>query len=161
MRRSLVLLVILGLALSACQSVRWPWQKQTVPPPDLSDLEDEDLPEPPPPVEGALRVSSQQRFTDIPLPVGAREDPRTYVFQSASLRVGRLVYTMRASMADLANFFMSECPAADWELKTFVQADGAELTFMKGGEVLLVRIREVGVTRSCEFEIHITPEPSP
>jgi hypothetical protein len=106
-------------------------------------------------------VSSQQRFPDIPLPVGAREDPRTYVYQSASLRVGRLVYTMRASMADLANFFLSECPAADWELKTFVQADGAELRFMKGGEVLLVRIREVGVTRSCEFEIHISPEPSP
>ena len=137
-----------------------PWQKNPPPPPiDLLEEEQEDEIGPPPVPEAGLRLSPEQRFPDIPLPVEVKEDSRTYVFQSSSLRVGRLVYATRAQVKEIAAFYLRECPAADWELMSVVQADGATLTFKKGGEQLIIRARDLGVARGREFELHVTPEP--
>ncbi|MDP7640571.1 MAG: hypothetical protein QGG73_12820, partial [Candidatus Hydrogenedentes bacterium] len=52
---------------------------------DSAPIEEGDLlPEP------GLQSASQQRFSDVPLPVGVEEDfDRTYIFESKDLQIGR------------------------------------------------------------------------
>lgn len=96
--------------------------------------------------EPGLAMSSEQRFKDIPLPVGLTEEPdMTFVYQSERLAVGRMAYSTRASMTELAQFFIDECPAADWKRTSVVQTDGVELEFSKPEKRLNIKIRDRGL----------------
>jgi len=47
----------------------------------------------------------------------AKEDAdRSYVYESASLQIGRMVYNIHADPNDIANFYIQECPAAGWKV---------------------------------------------
>ena len=162
MRRSLLLLVGLAIVLTGCQTQtgRWPWQKTPPPPPDL--YEDGPVSDAPPANDTGLPISPSQRFPDIPLPADIKPDVRaTYVFQSADFRIGRMVYTTRSLPNDVGQFYIRECPAAQWELQTVVEdSSGKQLQFKKGGEQLLVKIHEIGMGRR-ELELHLTPDAPP
>jgi hypothetical protein len=119
------------------------------------DVQDEDLLEPA--AEPGLDMSPNTRFSDIPLPADLRYNDRTYVYQSPTLRIGRMVYTTRSDVNELVQFFRREFRKVGWQLETVVQADGAELAFRKGEEQLVVRIQDLGVARGCELELHLTP----
>lgn len=112
-----------------------------------------------PPPEPGLQLAVDQRFSDIPLPLNLKPDAdRTYVFENRELQIGRMVYATRDSVNDLAQFFIRECPAADWELDSITQASGAELVFGKPGKRLAITIRDLGVSRGRELVINMTPE---
>jgi len=133
------------------------------PPPASSDstyLPPPDAPAGPAPVPpSGLSISTQQRFPDIPLPVGAKEDlERTVVIETSGFATGRMVYTTKSSVNELAQFFIEECPAADWKLENLVQADGAEMVFRKPGKRLTIRILDMGITRGRTFIITLMPE---
>jgi len=93
------------------------------------------------------------------LPMGVREDrEKTYVFESKTLQIGRMVYTLRASVAEVAQFYIRECPVSDWKLQSALQADGAQLIFEKPGKRLEVNAREVGLARGgTQLILHLTP----
>lgn len=162
MRRSLVLLMVAGIAVTGCQSVNWRfWESSSPPPPELVGVEElggdpavTDLP-----AEPTLRVATSRRFDDIPLPAGVnKSDERSYVFQNSSLRIGRMVYSSRAPMSELVKFFSKECPAADWMLNAVLDAEGTQtLTFTKGTELLQIIVKDNGTLRGREIEIHVTP----
>ncbi len=156
-------MVLVALA-SACNTLP---MRQSSPPP-IEDLEADDanaglmndrpiadapLPEP------GLQLAIDQRFSDIPLPLNLKTDAeRTYVFENRTLQIGRMVYTTRDSVNDLAQFFIRECPAADWTLDSITQASGAELVFRKPSKRLAISIRDLGVSRGRELVINMTPE---
>jgi len=107
-----------------------------------------------------LPLSAEQRFKDVPLPQDAHEDlERTYVYESGTLQIGRMVYTSKASINELAQFYIRECPAAEWKLERALQAGGAELLFRKPGKRLDVEIRSQGVGRSQLLVLNLTPDP--
>ena len=113
-----------------------------------------------PPPRG-LAMSTEQRFSDIPLPVGLREDPeRSFVYESSGLSIGRMVYrTNRASTGELAQFFMEECPAGDWRLDKLIEsARGKELLFFKPGRRLVIEIADRGIIQGREVTITVTPD---
>jgi hypothetical protein len=112
------------------------------------------------PVETGLPLAVEQRFKDIPLPADLREMPeRTYVYESPEIQLGRMVYTSKNTVNDLAQFFVRECPAADWELQSVLQADSTELRFVKSGKRLEIRIMpQGGVTRQQLLVINLTPD---
>ncbi len=114
-----------------------------------------------PPSEPGLIPALQQRFADIPLPANAREDlDRTYVYQAQGLELGRMVYTSRASVQELAQFYIREMPASDWTLESVTQADsGVGLLFTKPGKRLDVAVNAVGVGRARELVLHLVPVP--
>ncbi len=108
--------------------------------------------------EPGLQLAPGQRFPDIPLPVGLEEDEeRTYVYESSTIQIGRMIYTTRHQTNELADFFIREAPAADWSLQSMTQADGARLEFTKPGKRLLVSIRNLGVPRGRELTLDLTP----
>lgn len=157
MKRAWCLTLLVGVFVTACQSIVWPpWAAQSSQPPVT--IEDEAKLPPPAPVEPGLALSPQQRFPDIPLPMGAKEDVyATYVFQSSWLRVGRMVYTSRDKINDLAQFYLRECPAADWKLDRVFQVEGHMITFKKNKEQLVVKIRNRGMQRGAELVLELEP----
>lgn len=155
---AIVMALALATLLSACQGplgARNPFARKSEP---VVDMESSAGVTPPPVAEPGLPLATDQRFKDVPLPVGIKEDlERSYVYESAALQIGRMVYTSRESINALAQFFIRECPTADWTLQHVVQADGADLEFRKPAKRLDISIRDQGPTKGRLLVINLTP----
>ena len=104
-------------------------------------------------------MSSTQRFADVPLPVGLSEDPdRTFVYESGSLMMGRMVYTTRASVAELAQFYIDSAPAASWKMTNIIQTGDAEIDFTKPGKKLVVKVQDLGRIKGRRLSLTYTPD---
>jgi hypothetical protein len=105
-------------------------------------------------------LSTEQRFKDIPLPVGLKEDlDRTFVYESGALQVGRMVYSSRASVNELAQFFLDQCPTAGWVRKNVIEAEGGKsFLYTKAGKRLEVVVQSVGVTLGRRVTLTLTPD---
>jgi hypothetical protein len=168
MKRCIVLVAVLAVVCTACET--WPWQKnrnppvaqmdsQNAPPKDANTKEPYVAPVVP---EPGLALSSDQRFKDVPLPIGIKEDSeRTFVYESAAFAVGRMVYTSRASLYDLIQFFAKECPTAGWKLDNVLEAGGKTLFFKKSGKNLEVNVQDKGVGGGRRLMITLTPDQGP
>lgn len=156
-RLTLVLSVGICVAVfTGCQSM--PWSQEPLPPVEL--LEDEGTVTAAPPQSPALQMAPNQRFKDVPLPMKAKEDlERSYVYESPTMQFGRMVYTIRASVNDIAQFYIDACPAADWQLVSVKQASGgAELLFRKPDKKLEVSVAPLGFFRGKRLILHLVPE---
>jgi hypothetical protein len=112
-----------------------------------------------PPPEPGLALSASQRFADVPLPQKVTEDfEKTFVYEDANTQIGRMVYTTKSSVNELAQFYIRECPTADWKLQNLIQADGADLLFLKANKRLKVTIRDLGITKGRQLVLTVTPE---
>jgi len=165
MYRNTVLLILAGLVCTGCGSM--PWNKdQNAPPVELLDeteaaTVDKELgASNPPPLASAeaLPPAGRTRFKDVPLPQGVKEDEeRTYVYESATIQVGRMVYTCKTPVTELAQFYIRECPSQGWSLENVLQAEGVQLAFKKPGKRLNVNIRPQGVGRPQLLVLTLTP----
>ena len=159
---SVVVAVVLSTALSACTTMQNPFQRSSTPPPA-------EMPPPatppaaveagPPPPEPGLAISPSQRFADVPLPIGAKEDvDKTFVFEDKNLQIGRMVYTTRSSVNELAQFYINDAPAGGWKLVNNIQAGGQELQFVKASKRLTVIVRDLGVAKGRQLWLTVTPD---
>ncbi len=107
-----------------------------------------------------LALSSDQRFADVPLPVGLKEDSeRSYVYETPSLQIGRMIYKSRADMGELAQFYLDEAPTAQWTFKNIAEAENSsELLFAKPGRTLKVLIEDLGPVKGRRLTLHLTPD---
>ena len=102
----------------------------------------------------------EQRFKDVPLPIGLDEDlERSFIFESPKLQVGRMVYTSRDTIGELTQFFIQECPTAQWELGNVIEAQGAKkLFFTKPGKRMEVLVEGGSFGKGRRVVITLTPE---
>lgn len=158
--RIMITLVAGAMLTAGCQST--PWGNRNAPPP-VELLEDTPrdgrIPSTATLEEPGLRLNPAQRFSDIPLPAEVREDlERTYVFESKTLQIGRMVYTSRASINELSQFYVREMPTADWRRETTLQVGGGTvLKFTKPEKRVEVSITPQGAGRSNLLIINLTP----
>lgn len=156
--RAIPVAIGLVLTLGACQGplgTTNPFARKSEP---VVDMNGNPGVTPPPVAQPGLPLSTDQRFNDVPLPVGVKEDlDRSYVYESASLQIGRMVYTSRETVNALAQFFIRECPTANWTLQHVVQAEGADLEFRKPGKRLHIIVRDQGPTKGRLLVINLTP----
>jgi len=148
MYRAMVSVVTLSMIFCGCNSMPWDRGRNDEAPLEL--LEDEEMlvEAPAPPVEG-LPLSMQRRFEDIPLPQRLEEDAeRTYVYETSSVQIGRMVYTSRAEVNELSQFFIEQLPGSGWKLESVLQAEGTHLVFRKPGKRLEISIRTQGLARA-------------
>lgn len=103
------------------------------------------------------------RFSDVPLPQGIKEDiERSYVYESRSLQVGRMVYSVNQRMTNVAQFYIQEGPKYGWQLTSMLQADGAQLSFEKPGKRMWVSVQPDGLRdKNSNLVIHVVPDESP
>jgi hypothetical protein len=159
MRQVIVVMAMLTVVLPACKSM--PWQQTSNPSVAQMGSVDTKTPYEAPIVpEPGLPLSTEQRFKDIPLPTGLKEDiERTFVYESASLQVGRMVYTSRASLNDLTQFFLKQCPTADWKLQNVLEAEAKTLLFTKPGKRLEIAVQNLGVAKGRRVILTLKPDP--
>lgn len=159
MKRVLALIVVSVLMSTGCQT--WPWQQKS--PEPVAQLDSADtapgttettaVPEP------GLALAPEQRFSDVPLPVGVVEDAeRSFVYESSTLQIGRMVYTSKAAVNDVAQFYIRECPTTGWQLKEVTQAEGTRLIFKKQEKQLVISISNLGVGRGRQLVLLLTPD---
>lgn len=161
MTRSLGLLVAIAMAFTACETN--PFQRRKAEPTvELAPLDTAPGAPAPAVEEPGLKLAAEQRFTDVPLPSGVKEDlERSYIFESPTLQIGKMAYTTKAGVNELAQFYIRECPATGWKLDNIIQADGAELLFTKPGKRLMVTIRSAGITKGRTLILNLTPSSEP
>lgn len=166
MTRVAMVVMIAVVILSGCQSMPWE-KKEPMPPVELLDDTPKGAPPsqtPAPAAEAAktsgLELSTSQRFKDVPLPAKAKEDPdRSYVYESATLQIGRMVYNIHANPNEIANFYIADCPAAGWKLDNSQQALGnTYLLFTKPGKRLEVTVQPLGMGRGERLILHMVPD---
>ena len=106
-----------------------------------------------------LGAAPYRRFSDMPLPAGAKEDvERTYVYESSSLQIGRMIYTAKGTLNELAQFFIEEYKVEGWTLKSVLRAEGADLSFSKSGKRLRVTIApSLRTTRGRQLTLNLAP----
>ena len=161
---SCTVLLLAGLVfLPACKSM--PWERRSSQPvaqqqqqgDPLSATKDPSYTAPVVEAPG-LALSPDQRFKDIPLPVGLKEDlDRTFVYQSSSLEVGRMVYSTRSTIYELTQFFLTECPTAGWKLRNVLEAEAKTLVFTKPGKELEIVVTPLSVASGRRVSITLRP----
>ena len=150
MKRLMPVVLLCAVLLAACETTQWPtWGQRS----SATDLDDLDL------GPSGLAMSSAQRFPDVPVPAGTTEDrERSFVHESSAIQVGRMVYKTRSSVADVAQFYIREAPAANWRLEKVTEAQGAELLFLKPGRRLTVTVENMGFIRGRRLTLLYVPE---
>jgi hypothetical protein len=105
---------------------------------------------------------ARTRFSDVPLPEGVKEDiARSYVYESSSLQVGRMVYKVKQRVTNVAQFYITEAPKYGWELTNMLQAEGAQMTFEKEGRRMWVSVTPLGLMdRNSRLVLHVVPDES-
>lgn len=162
MKRSLLLIIVAVFVFTGCGHL--PWQNSgsstdSGTDPLVAEIEPLEGTEDPPLLEPGLLLSSEHRFSDIPLPVGAVPDiERTYVFESKTLQIGRMVYNSKATVNELAQFYIKECPLAGWTRVSILESNGVEIMFNKPGKRLTVVAREESKFRGRLLVLSLTPE---
>lgn len=155
-KSGMVVLLAAILIMPACETLRG--DKQVAEPMPDGELA-EDYTTPVVPVAG-LALAPEQRFKDVPLPIGLDEDlERSFVFESPTLQVGRVVYKSRDTIGELTQFFIRECPTAQWELRNVIEAQGGKtLQFTKPGKRLEVLVKGGSFAKGRRLVITLTPE---
>ena len=152
MLRSLSVAVIAVLFLSACQSGPFKKKNKGDPFQDNGSAF----------AQTGLTASAETRFPDVPLPIGVKEDmERTFVYESNTIQIGRMVYSSKHSVNEVARFYIKEAPKFDWILTSVLQAEGAHLSFEKPGKRMLVVVRVSGIINGgSQLIISLTPDES-
>jgi len=162
MKYNLLYALFVALALTGCETT--PFQRSDDPPPvELLDDTGEKGADSAEPVEPGLAPALARRFKDVPLPQDLREDTdRTFVYDSKSTQVARMVYYSKDSLAELAQFYIKYAPEEGWKLISTTQADqSVNLLYGKTGRRLDISARRQGVGRSTQLVILYLPEDSP
>lgn len=155
----LVVLLTLGLVLSACETnpltgrPKNPFRSDSNNNPSTSseDLDSSSF-------GVGLTPAPSKRFDDIPIPSGVRENKdETFVFESSEIQVARMVYTTRATANELAQFYIDECPRYGWNLDQVVQGGGTKVMLSKPTKRLSVEIQDLGFASGRKLVINLTP----
>lgn len=153
MKGKAILTLGVVLLMGGCQT--WNANMPTVQMPGAKAPQSADMP---PGGQAGLAISSEQRFPDVPLPIGLTADAeRTYVYDSGNLKVGRLVYKTRASTSEIGEFYLREAPAAGWKFERMVESGVLELYFTKDGKRLTVSVLPMGMGRGRQLVINYNP----
>lgn len=153
MWRSICVAMVAALMLTACESGPFKKNKKSA---GDGGYDDELL------LENGLQASMNTRFPDVPLPQGVKEDPeRSFVYESHSLQIGRMVYNSKHKMNEVSQFYIQEAPKYNWRLDSVLQADGTQLMFEKPGKKMWVSVKISGIVRGGSLLIiNLTPDDS-
>ena len=151
------LILSAGLLFAGCETM--PFQTEEEPPVKLLGAS-ESGGSTTAPIDGpGIPAAGHKRFNEIPLPDGLREDTqRTFVYDSRSVRIGKMVYNSKNTVNELAQFYITNAPLDGWNLVSTTQSeDSVLLFFVKQGKRLNVESRRVGVGRSNELILNYLP----
>jgi hypothetical protein len=165
MYRTIAVSLLLCFVLTACETTM-PWQKRSSQQPPVELLDENELRDitgstsESSPATAGLPGAARRRFADVPVPADAREDlEQSFVHESRAIQIGRLVYYSKASVKELAQFYIDNCRAEGWEMTSISQAESkVDLYFSKPGKKLDVSVQRQGVGRSQKLTVLLAPQ---
>ena len=162
MKKMLFFVLVAALLLPACETMPWQKEKELPPVELLDETQAATGASPAPSAEAGVPMAKHKRFADVPLPEGVSENGKeSYVFENSWLKIGRMVYSSKYSVNELAQFYIKEAPAFDWKLQSSIEAEeGVKLHFTKPGKILTVDARRIGVGRAQELIVNLMPDES-
>jgi anti-sigma-K factor RskA len=70
-----------------------------------------------------------------------------------------MVYTSRANIADLAQFYIREAPTGQWQLQDTIEAEkSVTLLFNKSGNRMVVQVQDMGIAKGRRLTVTLTPD---
>lgn len=144
-------LAVAGLLLAACENT-----------PDLR-------PSSTTPKGSAADQASLTRFSDIPVPAGAKMDVAgSLILGPVDGWVGRLVFKSSTGSQTLFQFYSREMPRFDWQEIARIRAEVSILTYIRGTRTATVQISSttlggatVSITMAPSTRSQVPAEPSP
>lgn len=134
-----IVLGFTGLILAACEDTSGLRASRTAP-------------------EGAIDQPPLTRFTDIPIPKGAKMDmSASLILGPTESWVGRLVFSVSAGAQSMFQFYAREMPRYDWQEIARVRAEASILTYTRGNRTVTVQISSTTLGGS---EVSLTMAPS-
>ena len=152
------LTILAGILFAGCETT--PFQSDAQPPVKLlNQSEKGSTYTPPTETVAGLPAAPHKRFNEIPLPDDLREDTqRSFVYDSRSVKIGKMVYYSKATINELAQFYITNAPQDGWSLVSTTQSeDSVLLFFVKLGKRLNVESKRGGVGRSNELILNYLP----
>ena len=88
-----------------------------------------------------LKVASNLKFEDIPVPHGFKIDQYdSFSFQTGSTRLGVLKYKGRATADRVVAFYKEQMPVYNWNLINIIEYGRRMLTFERAQEICIITI---------------------
>ncbi len=88
-----------------------------------------------------LKVASNLKFEDIPVPHGFKIDQYgSFAFQTGSTRLGVLKYKGRAAADRVVAFYKEQMPVYNWNLINIIEYGRRMLTFEREQEICIITI---------------------
>jgi hypothetical protein len=134
-----VLLGFTGVFLAACEDTSGLRASRTAP-------------------QGSSERPSLTRFTDIPIPKGAKMDmSASLILGPTEVWVGRLVFSVSGGAQSIFQFYAREMPRFDWREIARVRSEVSVLTYTRGNRTATVQISSTTLGGS---EVSLTMAPS-
>ncbi len=134
-----ILLGITGFFLGACEATSGLRASRTAP-------------------QGAAEQPRLTRFTDIPVPKGAKMDmSASLILGPTDVWVGRLVFSVSGGAQSMFQFYAREMPRFDWREIARVRAEVSILTYTRGNRTATIQISSATLGGS---EVTMTMAPS-
>lgn len=151
------LILVAGILIAGCETM--PFQSDDQPPVKLLSDSGTGGAAPAATSGPGIAAAPHKRFNEIPLPDDLREDTqRSFVYDSRSVKIGKMVYYSKATINELAQFYITNAPQDGWSLVSTTQSeDSVLLFFVKPGKRLNVESKRAGVGRSNELILNYLP----
>ena len=108
-------------------------------------------------LSNAIPIAPDSRIPDIPVPAGFNFDrEHSFVFQNSRLDVGRIQYYGKASVEDVAQFYLDEMTQHNWELQNVTEHGTIMLFFDKPSKSCQVLLSPKG--RSVIIQVSFFPK---
>jgi hypothetical protein len=92
-----------------------------------------------PGLAGAIPLAPDFRISDIPVPAGFVFDrEHSFVFQDSAMEVGKMQYSGKEAIGDVAQFYLDEMPRYNWTLLNVTEHNVIFLDFTKEGKACQV-----------------------
>jgi len=129
--------VLLAFSISGCTTLPESRERARIREETREDSEEEVLPSLP----VSLKMASNLKFEDIPVPHGFKIDQHnSFAFQTGSTRLGVLKYKGNAAADRIVAFYKEQMPVYNWNLVNIIEYGRRMLTFERAQEICIITI---------------------
>ena len=129
--------VLLTFSVSGCTTLPESRERARIREESRGETEEEVLPNLPAP----LKMASNLKFEDIPVPHGVKIDQHdSFAFQTGSTRLGVLKYKGNVAADRIVAFYKEQMPVYNWNLINIIEYDRRMLTFERAQEICIITI---------------------
>ena len=109
-------------------------------------------------IDAGIPLAPAFRIADIPIPAGFSYDrDHSYVYQDSEVEVGKVLYSGKEPIGEVAQFYSDEMPRYNWTLLNMIEEGNIAMQFEKEGKACRVLLTPKAGGRTL-IKIHFNPK---